>query len=142
MQRQAIIYSAYAGIGTALFVYLLTLCATAWQHFGLSGTFALVGALAGVFAALTAFNGWVAYLFKRRAVAAIQRGEGGVLLIPDGTSFSAPVSTRQVRVVRRFGEQLARNEGLPKFTLIHAANKYWVTPVAIEGHAQPVAGEA
>ena len=136
MQRQSIIYSVYAGVGIALFVCLLTVCATAWQRVGPSGTFALVCALAALFAALTAFNAWVAYLFKRLAVAAIHRSESGVLLIPEDSSFSAPVSANQVRVIRRFGEQLSRNERVPKFTLIQAANRYWVTPVAIENHAQ------
>ena len=142
MQRQSIIYSVYAGLGIALFVYLLTVCATAWERFGPSGTFALYCALAALFAALTVFSASVAYLFKRRAVAAIHKGEAGVVLIPEGASFAAPVNVDQVRVIRRFGEQFSRNESVPKFTLIQAANRYWVTSAAVEVHAQPVAGEA
>jgi hypothetical protein len=142
MRRQSIIYSAYAVLGIALFVYLVTVCVTAWERFGPSGTFALACSLAALFAALAAFNAWVACLFKRRAVAAIHRGEAGALLIPEGASFAAPVSVNHVRVIRQFGEQFSRSESVPKFTLIQAANKYWVTRVAVEVNAQQVTSEA
>jgi hypothetical protein len=92
----------------------------------------VVCSLAALFAALAAFNAWVAFLFKRRAVAEIRQSEDGVVLIPQGTSFEVPVSTGNVRVVRRFGEQFSRNESATKFALLQAGSRYWVASAVIE----------
>jgi hypothetical protein len=127
MKRQAIIYAGYAGLGAVLFGYLLSLIPTAWQRFGFSNTFSIVCLLALLFGILTAFYAWMAYLFKYRALTTISKSEDGVFLIPDSTSFSVPLRVNRVHIVRQFGEQFAINESASKFTLIRAANKYWIT---------------
>ena len=127
MQRQAIIYFAFSALGFALSVRMLQVGVEAWAGDSLSATFLIASLLGIALACIAAFYAWLAYLFKFRALAEVRRDEDLYLLLPASTSFSKQVTASHVRVVRQIGEQFSRDESTPKFTLLRAANKYWIS---------------
>lgn len=139
MRRQAAIYFAYATLGVAMCAYIVTLCVTAWDLYGVSSTFAACVGLAAALGAVTAFHAWMAFLFKARAVAGITRTARGIVLMPANAALPT-LTVQDVRVVRTFGEQFSRDESVSACRLFKAADRYWVTmgPVDVDASGEAV----
>jgi len=131
MRRQGAIYAVYALAGLALVAYLLPTCIVAWERVGLSTIAVLFSLAVVVLGALSVLYAGLAFVFRERAVAALDVSAGEVVLLPEEGSFSLPVHTAGVQPVRAIGRQFSRNEAAPAFTLFRAAGKLWVTSVEV-----------
>lgn len=131
MQRQGILYAIFGMVSAGVFAYVVALCSTAWARFGWSVTFGVLSATALVFGVLCILYGYLAFVFRARAVSAIRSAPGGFMLTLEGRSFTGTVVVPHTRVVRVIGAQFTRNEAEPAFTLFAAAGKFWVTSVHV-----------
>lgn len=134
MKRQGLIYIILTLACAGISVYLTNVCSVLYWRFGLSSTTLIYLSALALVIVLTVFYGLIAFLFAKRAVATLQRANGGYLLIPSDSQDSR-IFAPATKLWYRFGDQTANEGAKPSFALFGANGKFWVTDLEAYNNA-------